>query len=45
MPENQQWVGTWTMAPAPAETGAFNNQTLRMTMRASLGGNRVRVRI
>jgi len=45
MPEQQRWVGTWTMAPAPAETGAFNNQTLRMTMRASLGGNRVRVRI
>ncbi len=45
MPDNQKWVGTWTMAPAPAETGAFNNQTLRMTMRASLGGNKVRVRI
>ena len=36
MPTDQQhWVGTWTMAPAPAETGAFNNQTLRMTIRAS----------
>src|SRR5277367_5074973 len=45
MPDKQKWVGTWTMAPAPAETGAFNNQTLRMTMRASLGGNRARVRI
>jgi lysophospholipase L1-like esterase len=45
MADEQNWVGTWTMAPAPAETGAFNNQTLRMTMRASLGGNRVRVRI
>src|SRR5437763_2554770 len=45
MPENQHWVGTWTTAPAPAETGAFTNQTLRMTMRASLGGNTVRVRI
>jgi lysophospholipase L1-like esterase len=45
MPDNQKWVGTWTMAPAPAETGAFNNQTLRMTMRASLGGNQVRARI
>ena len=39
MPDNQHWVGTWTTSPAPAETGAFNNQTLRMTMRASLGGN------
>ncbi len=45
MPEKAHWVGTWTMAPAPAETGAFNNQTLRMTMRASLGGDTVRVRI
>src|SRR5205807_7842836 len=45
MPDNQHWVGTWTTAPAPAETGAFTNQTLRMTMRASLGGNSVRVRI
>ena len=45
MPDKSHWVGTWTMAPAPAETGAFNNQTLRMTMRASLGGNQVRVRI
>ena len=45
MADERNWVGTWTMAPAPAETGAFNNQTLRMTMRASLGGNRLRVRI
>jgi lysophospholipase L1-like esterase len=45
MPDKEKWVGTWTTAPAPAETGAFNNQTLRMTMRASLGGNTVRVRI
>src|SRR6266576_3791284 len=45
MPDNQHWVGTWTTAPAPAETGAFTNQTLRMTMRASLGGDTVRVRI
>jgi GDSL-like Lipase/Acylhydrolase family len=45
MPDGSHWVGTWTPAPAPAETGAFTNQTLRMTMRASLGGNQVRVRI
>jgi lysophospholipase L1-like esterase len=45
MADNQQWVGSWTMAPATAETGAFTNQTLRMTMRLSLGGNQVRVRI
>jgi lysophospholipase L1-like esterase len=45
MPDNQHWVGTWTTAPAPAESGAFSNQTLRMTMRASLGGDTVRVRV
>jgi len=45
MPDSQHWVGTWTTAPAPAETGAFTNQTLRMTMRASLGGDTVRVRV
>ncbi len=45
MQSQSHWVGTWTTAPAPAETGAFNNQTLRMTMRASLGGDTVRVRI
>ena len=45
MADNQHWVGTWTTAPASAETGAFNNQTLRMTMRASVGGHTVRVRI
>jgi lysophospholipase L1-like esterase len=45
MADKPHWAGTWTTAPAPAETGAFNNQTLRMTMRASLGGDTVRVRI
>jgi lysophospholipase L1-like esterase len=45
MPEGSHWVGTWTTAPAPAETGAFTNQTLRMTMRGSLGGKELRVRI
>ena len=45
MAEHQHWVGTWATAPAPAEAGAFNNQTMRMTMRASLGGNQLRVRI
>ena len=45
MPENLHWVGTWTAAPAPAETGAISNQTLRMNPRVSIGGDRVRVRI
>jgi lysophospholipase L1-like esterase len=45
MADNLHWVGTWTTSPAPAESGAFSNQTLRMTMRASLGGDTVRVRV
>src|SRR5829696_5526220 len=39
------WVGTWTAAPAPADGGAFNNHTLRMILRVSIGGSRLRVRI
>lgn len=34
-----RWVGTWTTAPAPAEGAAFSNHTLRMNVRASLGGD------
>lgn len=39
------WVGTWTAAPAPAEGAAFDNHTLRMIPRVSIGGGRLRVRI
>lgn len=39
------WVGTWTVAPAPAEGVAFSNVTLRMNARVSLGGKRLRVRL
>jgi len=45
MPDNLHWVGTWTTTPAPAESGAFNNHTLRMNARVSIGGERLRVRI
>ena len=41
----QQWVGTWTAAPAPAEGVAFSNITLRMNARVSLGGKVIRVRL
>ena len=40
----QHWVGTWTVAPAPADGVAFNNITLRMNGRVSLGGSVLRVR-
>ena len=42
------WVGTWAAAPAPAEglpPAGFNNHTIRMNPRVSLGGERLRVRI
>jgi lysophospholipase L1-like esterase len=45
MGTNEHWVGTWTTAPAPAEGGAFANQTLRMNARVSLGGEQLRVRL
>jgi lysophospholipase L1-like esterase len=45
MSTDMHWVGTWTVAPAPAEGVAFNNVTLRMNGRVSLGGTVVRVRL
>jgi lysophospholipase L1-like esterase len=46
MPSNRHWVGTWTAAPAPAEgVVGFNNQTIRLNPRVSIGGERFRVRI
>jgi lysophospholipase L1-like esterase len=41
----QHFVGSWTVAPAPAEGVAFNNITLRMNGRLSLGGAVLRVRL
>jgi len=45
MQSDRHWVGTWTTAPAPAEGVAFSNHTLRMNVRASLGGDTLRVRL
>ncbi|GAA2417241.1 SGNH/GDSL hydrolase family protein [Streptomyces glaucosporus] len=42
------WVGTWSTTPTavPAsDTTAFENQTIRQTVRTSIGGDRVRVRL
>ena len=42
------WVGTWAASPAPAEglpPAGFNNHTLRMNPRVSIGGGMIRVRI
>jgi len=46
MPGDKRWVGTWGAAPAPAEgVVGFNNQTIRLNPRLSIGGERLRVRI
>src|SRR5947207_397031 len=46
MQGNRHWVGSWAAAPAPAEgVVGFNNRTIRMTRRISVGGERLRVRI
>ena len=46
MPSDERWVGTWAAAPAPAEgIVGFNNQTIRLSPRISIGGERLRVRI
>ena len=41
-----KWVGTWAAAPAPADGyPGFNNHTIRLNPRVSIGGERLRVRI
>ena len=46
MDTSRRWVGTWTTAPAPSEAGVgFNNHTLRVHPRVSIGGDTVRVRV
>ncbi len=46
MSNNRHWVGTWTAAPAPSESGlGFANHTLRMMPRVSIGGDTLRIRV
>src|ERR687884_2170634 len=46
MDSDRHWVGTWTTAPAPSEAGVgFNNHTVRMHPRVSIGGDTLRVRV
>jgi lysophospholipase L1-like esterase len=44
-----RWCGTWGAAPAgpppSASTQTWSSQTLRLIVRASIGGNRVRIRV
>ena len=40
MDHSRHWVGTWATSPAPSEAGmGFNNHTLRMNPRISIGGD------
>jgi lysophospholipase L1-like esterase len=46
MDNDKHWVGTWATSPAPSESGVgFNNHTLRMNPRISIGGDTLRVRV
>src|SRR6266705_64351 len=46
MGTDRHWVGTWTTSPAPSEAGlGFNNHTLRMNPRVSIGGDTLRIRV
>ncbi len=41
-----RWVGTWSASPQTGFSAAdFNNQTLRMVVHTSVGGDRLRVRL
>ena len=46
---NERWTGTWGTAPAgpPPATSlqTFTDQTLRLIVHTSIGGNRVRIRV
>jgi lysophospholipase L1-like esterase len=39
-----RWVGTWATSPQSTNVVTFSNQTLRMIVRTSLGGEKLRVR-
>ena len=45
----ERWTGTWGTAPAgppaPANLQTFTDQTLRLIVHTSIGGNRVRIRV
>ena len=46
MDNDRHWVGGWATAPAPSEIGVgFNNHTLRMNPRISIGGDTLAVRV
>ncbi|MDB5746374.1 MAG: hypothetical protein JWP72_1222 [Massilia sp.] len=46
---SERWTGTWGTGPAgpplPATVQTFTDQTLRLIVHTSIGGNRVRIRV
>ncbi len=40
-----KWVGAWTNGLVTVDKSAFNNQTLRLIARTTLGGTRLRLRL
>jgi lysophospholipase L1-like esterase len=46
---NEHWIGTWGAGPGgpplPANTQTFTDQTVRLIVHSSIGGNRVRIRL
>src|SRR5437899_6334168 len=46
--DTEHWIGTWATAPQPSMPGAvqtFRNQTLRLIVHTSAGGQKARTRI
>lgn len=46
--DGKQWIGTWATAPQPSMPGSlqsFRNQSLRLIVRTSAGGTKVRIKI
>src|SRR5215467_8996289 len=41
----EKWVGAWATGLVTVDKSAFKNQTLRLIVRSTLGGKRLRVRL
>ncbi|HEV8014697.1 MAG TPA: SGNH/GDSL hydrolase family protein [Stellaceae bacterium] len=42
---NEKWVGAWTTGLVTVDQSAFRNQTLRLIVRTTLGGKKLRIRL
>ena len=43
--ESSDWVGTWTASPSNLSAVGYDDQTLRLIVHTSIGGDHVRVRL